>query len=167
MPSVMELLNLIFPLLKMYNRSSSHCSIWSSGNSLKFISLKVFHLLMMLTVIKCTLKKNHSYKVTTSTCWRVDPLLTNTDYSVSALWPFPRAVIMWPPESLDMRKKPPEGKWSLRGTRAAWIQGHQEGGENERKAGFQGTGHQDQAWPLASPCTVEQRVGSAKEQEMK
>ena len=55
-------------------------------------------------------KKNHSYKVTTSTCWRVDPLLTNTDYSVSALWPFPRAVIMWPPESLDMRKKPPEGK---------------------------------------------------------
>lgn len=96
--------------------------------------------------------------MTTSTCWRVDPLLTNTDYSVSALWPSSQGSHYVAPRIPGYEKKPPEGKWSLRGTRAAWSRATE---REERMRGRQGS----RDWPprlrtgLLHPlCTVEQRV---------
>lgn len=99
---------------------------------------------------KVHIKKNHSDKVTTSTCWRVYLLCTNAYYSVQALWPFPSAVIYVAPRIPGYEKKASRGQMISQGNKSSLDPGPPRGRREQRKEGFQGTGHQEQAWPLAS-----------------
>lgn len=79
-----------------------------------------------------------------------DPLLTNTDYSVSARGPFPGAVIMWPQNPFDMRKAS-RGQMISQGNKSSLDPGPPRGRREWEEGRVPGTGHQDQDWLLASP----------------